>query len=70
MHEIPLPLLVHWQIIQYIIKVKVIPLPKGQRLLLELEQLKKSKVPLSRSIDTWSEDQKELMHKLFYIIRT
>lgn len=44
---------------------------KGQRrkqdegLLSDLEQLKKSKVPLSRSKDLWSEDQKELMQNLF-----
>jgi transposase len=46
-------------------------MPKGQRkqkdelLLSELEQLKKSKVPLSRSNDRWSLEQKILMNKLF-----
>ena len=46
-------------------------MPKGQRkqkdelLLSELEQLKKSKVPLSRSNDMWSLEQKILMNKLF-----
>lgn len=46
-------------------------LPKGKRrkkdedLLSELEQLKKSKVPLSRSKDIWSEEQKALMSNLF-----
>jgi transposase len=47
-------------------------MPKGQRrkqdegLLSELEQLKKSKVPLSRSKDLWSEEQKELMQNIFF----
>ena len=46
-------------------------MPKGQRrkkdegLLSDLEQLKKSKVPLSRSKDLWSEEQEELMQNLF-----
>jgi transposase len=46
-------------------------MPKGKRkkkdeeLLSELEQLKKSKVPLSRSKDLWSEEQKTLMNGLF-----
>jgi transposase len=46
-------------------------MPKGQRrkqdegLLSDLEQLKKSKVPLSRSKDLWSEEQDELMQNLF-----
>ena len=46
-------------------------LPKGQRrrsddiLLSDLEQLKKSKIPLSRSEDLWNEDQIELMKILF-----
>ncbi len=46
-------------------------MPKGQRrkqdegLLSELEQLKKSKVPLSRSKDLWSEEQRELMQNIF-----
>jgi transposase len=46
-------------------------MPKGKRrkkddeLLSDLEQLKKSKVPLSRSKDLWSEDQEELMQNLF-----
>ncbi len=46
-------------------------MPKGQRrkkdegLLSDLEQLKKSKVSLSRSKDLWNEDQKELMQNLF-----
>jgi transposase len=46
-------------------------MPKGKRrkkdegLLSDLEQLKKSKVPLSRSKDLWSEEQKELMQNLF-----
>ena len=47
-------------------------MPKGQRkrkddiLLSELEELRKSKVPLSRSQDLWSEDQKELMQNIFF----
>lgn len=47
-------------------------MPKGKRrrkdeeLLSELEQLKKSRVPLSRSQNLWSEDQSELMQNLFY----
>jgi transposase len=46
-------------------------MPKGKRqkkdeeLLSELEQLKKSKVPLSRSEVLWSEEQKELMQNVF-----
>jgi transposase len=46
-------------------------MPKGQRrkqdegLLSDLEQLKKSKVPLSRSKDLWSKEQDELMQNLF-----
>lgn len=46
-------------------------MPKGQRrktdegILSDLEQLKKSKVPLSRSKDLWSEEQDELMQNLF-----
>ena len=46
-------------------------MPKGQRrksdegLLSELELLKKSKVPLSRSQDLWSAEQMELMENLF-----
>lgn len=46
-------------------------MPKGQRrkqdeeLLSDLEQLKKSKVPLSRSKELWSEEQFELMQSLF-----
>lgn len=46
-------------------------MPKGERrrkdevLLSALEQLKKSKVPLSRSSDLWSNEQTELMNNLF-----
>lgn len=46
-------------------------MPKGEKrrkdelLLSELEQLKKSKVPLSQSKITWSDDQAELMKNLF-----
>jgi transposase len=46
-------------------------MPKGKRrkkddeLLSDLEQLKKSKVPLSRSKDLWSQEQEELMQNLF-----
>ena len=46
-------------------------MPKGERrrkddvLLSELEQLKKSKVPLSRSSDLWSDEQNELMRQIF-----
>ena len=46
-------------------------MPKGQRrraddvLLSDLEQLKKSKIPLSRSKDLWNEDQVKLMKNLF-----
>jgi transposase len=46
-------------------------MPKGRRkqkdevFLSELEQLKKSKVPLSRSKDLWSEEQRTLMNGLF-----
>lgn len=46
-------------------------MPKGQKrrsdgiLLSELEQLKKSKIPLSRSEDLWNEDQVERMKNLF-----
>lgn len=38
---------------------------KDEALLTDLEQLKKSKVPLSRSKDMWSEDQKIIMNNLF-----
>lgn len=38
---------------------------KDERLLSDLEQLKKSKVPLSRSKDLWSEDQNQRMKNLF-----
>ena len=47
-------------------------MPKGQKrrkdydLLSDLEQLKKTKVPLSRSQDLWSEDQNELMENVFF----
>lgn len=42
------------------------PRGKDEELLSELEQLKKSRAPLSRSQNLWSEDQNELMQNLFY----